>query len=64
MTLRSSKVLAVFVMFSPVATGCTSVAELQPEHPARIRVGDRVAVRVELTCPCSRYTDSERSSGF
>src|SRR5262245_52950270 len=46
MTLRGAAVLAVFVTFLD-STGCASIAELQPGQRARIRVGERVAVRAK-----------------
>ena len=47
MTVPKAAALAVIVSFWFGGTGCTSVAELQPEQRTRIRVGERATVRVE-----------------
>ena len=47
MSSRRTAAVPVVVAFSCVCAACRPVAELQPEQPATIRVGDLAALRVD-----------------
>jgi hypothetical protein len=47
MRLCGWPIIPVVVAFFCVCTGCRPVAELQPEQPATLHVGDLAAVRVD-----------------
>jgi hypothetical protein len=47
MRLRTTAALLAIVASFCACTGCAPIAELQPEQPARVRIGDLAAVRVD-----------------